>query len=102
MDGIHYLQRAVGILVFQSVVDKLHVGLARVGQVRSGSKQVDSDCTISLMRETKPNQGVKCKGGITNPRRSVVPVLILSHGEPVRNELHVRNAPVSGSANELR
>ena len=27
VDGIHYLQRTVGILVFQSVVDELHIGL---------------------------------------------------------------------------
>lgn len=37
---------------------------------------MDSECTISLSCETKPNQGVECKGGIANPRRPVVPVLI--------------------------
>jgi hypothetical protein len=35
VNGIHYLQRTVGVLVFQSVVDELHVGLEKAGFVRS-------------------------------------------------------------------
>lgn len=78
MDGIHYLQRPVGILVFQSVMDELHVGLGRARSVRSSSRQIGSEYTIRLMREAKPNQGVKCKGGIANPRGSVIPASSLS------------------------
>ena len=37
---------------------------------------MDGECTVSLLCETKSNQGVECKGGVANPRRSVVPELI--------------------------
>ncbi len=59
-------------------MDELHVGLGRARSVRSSSRQIGSEYTIRLMREAKPNQGVKCKGGIANPRGSVIPASSLS------------------------
>jgi hypothetical protein len=74
VDGIHYLQRTVGILVFQPVIDEFHVSCGKTGYVRLSFEEIGRKCTICLMREPKTKQGVKREGGIANPRGSVIPV----------------------------
>ena len=88
MNGIHYLYRAIGILVFQPVVDKLHVGWVGVGCVNQVQDKMDKSCTVGLARETKTDQGVEREGGITDPRCTIIPVSILSCRAAAR--IHLR------------
>ena len=67
MNGIHYLYRTIGILVFQPVVDELHVGCGSAGYVNQVPDKMDNNCTVSLTRETKTKQGIEREGGIANP-----------------------------------
>lgn len=59
--------------------------LGRAGYVKSSSGQMDNNCTVCLTRETKTNQGIEREGGITNPRRPVIPVSSLSCREAARS-----------------
>lgn len=73
MDGVHYLERTVGILVLEAFEDKIHIGCDwfSLGRVVSCGRRAG---TVRFVGITQTNESIKGEGRVADPRCTVIPV----------------------------